>query len=203
MDGDQILALIAQSWRRAGRLRGGGVVATVMSNLGLERFLAGQGLGAAPHQVGDRYVVERMRADGFNLGGEQSGHMIMADYSTTGDGLVAALQVLAVLVEDGPAGERGLPRCSTRCRSACAACGSPAARRWPTPRVEQAVAEAERELAATGRLLLRASGTEPVVRVMAEGEDEALVNQHRATAVRHDRDAARRAGGQVPRAGGC
>ncbi len=99
VDGDQILALIAQSWHRAGRLRGGAVAATVMSNLGLERFLGAQGLELRRTAVGDRYVMERMRADGLNLGGEQSGHIILADYSTTGDGLVAALQVLAVLAE--------------------------------------------------------------------------------------------------------
>ncbi len=106
VDGDQILALIARSWSRAGRLAGDGVVATVMSNLGLERHLAGLGLTLHRTRVGDRYVVERMRADGINVGGEQSGHMILSDFATTGDGLVAALQVLAVIVEEGkPASE--------------------------------------------------------------------------------------------------
>ena len=101
IDGDQILALIARSWADAGRLRGGGIVATVMSNLGLERFLASQGLALHRTQVGDRYVAARMREVGINLGGEQSGHVILSDFATTGDGLVAALQVLAVIVEQG------------------------------------------------------------------------------------------------------
>ena len=176
VDGDQILALTAQSWHRAGRLRGGAVAATVMSNLGLERFLGGQGIELRRTAVGDRYVMERMRADGLNLGGEQSGHIILADYSTTGDGLVAALQVLAVLAEQRrPASQvcrlfEALPQLL---RSVRFSGGSPLA----DSRVKEAVAEAERTLAATGRLLLRESGTEPVVRVMAEGEDEALVSR--------------------------
>ncbi len=176
VDGDQVLALIAQSWHRAGRLRGGAVVATVMSNLGLERFLTAQGLGLQRTAVGDRYVMERMRADGYNLGGEQSGHIIMADYSTTGDGLVAALQVLAVLAEQrGPASQvcRVFDPLPQRLRSVRFTGGSP----LTDAGVKQTVAEAERALASTGRLLLRASGTEPVIRVMAEGEDEALVNR--------------------------
>ena len=176
VDGDQILALIAQSWHRAGRLRGGAVAATVMSNLGLERFLAGQGTPLRRTAVGDRYVMERMRADGLNLGGEQSGHIIMADYSTTGDGLVAALQVLAVLAEDrrpASAACRLFTPLPQRLRSVRFTGGSP----LDDARVTQAVAEAERALADTGRLLLRASGTEPVIRVMAEGEDEALVSR--------------------------
>ncbi len=138
VDGDQILALIARAWHRAGRLRGGAVAATVMSNLGLERFLAAQGIELRRTAVGDRYVMERMRADGLNLGGEQSGHIILADYSTTGDGLVAALQVLAVLVEDGrPASEvcRLFEPLPQRLRSVRFTGGSPladpaCARRW-------------------------------------------------------------------------
>ena len=176
VDGDQILALIAQSWHRAGRLRGGAVTATVMSNLGLQRFLGAQGLELRRTAVGDRYVMERMRADGLNLGGEQSGHIIMADYSTTGDGLVAALQVLAVLAEQRrPASQvcRPFDPLPQRLRSVRFTGGSPLL----DSRVKHAVAEAERALAATGRLLLRESGTEPVVRVMAEGEDEALVSR--------------------------
>ena len=176
VDGDQVLALIAQSWHRAGRLRGSAVAATVMSNLGLERFLGAQGLELRRTAVGDRYVMERMRADGLNLGGEQSGHIIMADYSTTGDGLVAALQVLAVLAEQRrPASQvcRPFDALPQRLRSVRFTGGSPLL----DSRVKHAVAEAERALAATGRLLLRESGTEPVVRVMAEGEDEALVSR--------------------------
>ena len=187
VDGDQILALIARSWGRAGRLSGGGVVATVMSNLGLERFLESEGLKLHRTKVGDRYVSERMRASGINLGGEQSGHMILSDFSTTGDGLVAALQVLAVLVEEGrPASEacrvfKALPQLlrSVRFRGA-----SP----LRDPDVRAAIADAEAALAPGGRLLMRESGTEPVVRVMAEGEDEALV--HRVVAGLCDRIAA-------------
>ena len=176
VDGDQILGLIAQSWQRSGALRGAGVVATVMSNLGLERFLAGQGLPLHRTQVGDRYVAERMRADGINLGGEQSGHVILSDFATTGDGLVAALQVLAVLVQaDRPASEAcrvftPLPQVLRNVRLS----GPPP---LDAPAVRAAVADAEAELAGTGRLLLRRSGTEPVVRVMAEGEDEAVVTR--------------------------
>ncbi len=176
IDGDQVLGLIARSWSRAGRLAGGGVVATVMSNLGLERFLAGEGLALHRTAVGDRYVVEKMRAGGFNVGGEQSGHMILSDYATTGDGLLAALQVLAVLVEEGrPASEAcrvftPLPQVLKSVRFT-----------GPSPleaaTVRAAIAAAEAELAATGRLLIRKSGTEPVIRVMAEGEDSALVRR--------------------------
>ena len=176
VDGDQILALIARSWRLAGRLRGGGVVATVMSNLGLERFLAKEGLKLHRTKVGDRYVVEQMRAQGMNIGGEQSGHVILSDYATTGDGLVAALQVLAVLVEVGrPASEvctvfHKLPQLLQNIRFVGA---SP----LQQPQVLAAVAEAEARLGRGGRVLLRLSGTEPLVRVMAEGEDEALVRE--------------------------
>ena len=175
VDGDQVLALIARSWGEAGRLTGGGVVATVMSNLGLERFLDAQGLSLHRTRVGDRYVVERMRAGGFNVGGEQSGHMILADYATTGDGLLAALQVAAVLVEDGrPASEvmrvfKPLPQLlrSVRVRGSLALAAAP---------VRAAIAAAERRLGSNGRVLIRESGTEPVVRVMAEGEDADLVH---------------------------
>jgi phosphoglucosamine mutase len=176
VDGDQILALIARSWRQAGRLQGGGVVATVMSNLGLERFLAKEGLKLHRTKVGDRYVVEHMRAQGMNVGGEQSGHVIMSDFATTGDGLVAALQVLAVLVEVGrPASEvcsvfDKLPQLLRNVRFVGR---SP----LDTPAVKAAVQAAEARLGKKGRLLLRLSGTEPLVRVMAEGEDEALVTE--------------------------
>ena len=176
IDGDQILGLIAQYWGRAGRLTGDGVVATVMSNLGLERFLASEGVALHRTQVGDRYVAERMRASGINVGGEQSGHMILSDYATTGDGLVAALQVLAVLVQQGrPASEAcklfdPLPQMLRNVRFTGR---SP----LKDPQVIAAVADAEAELGKTGRLLLRLSGTEPVLRVMAEGEDEAMVSR--------------------------
>ena len=176
IDGDQILALIAQTWQRSGRLRGGAVAATVMSNLGLERFLATEGLALRRTAVGDRYVMERMRADGLNLGGEQSGHLVLTDYGTTGDGLIAALQVLAALVEqERPASEvcRPFEPLPQRLRSVRFSGLSPLA----DGRVKAALAEAEASLGATGRLLLRESGTEPVVRVMAEGEDEALVER--------------------------
>jgi phosphoglucosamine mutase len=176
VDGDQILALTARAWQQSGRLRGGAVAATVMSNLGLERYLGGQGLELRRTRVGDRYVVERMRADGLNLGGEQSGHIILSDFSTTGDGLVAALQVLATLVErQVPASEAcrlfdPLPQLLQNVRFT-----GPSPLNHPA--IIAAVAEAEATLAATGRLLLRASGTEPLIRVMAEGEDEALVKR--------------------------
>jgi phosphoglucosamine mutase len=181
IDGDQILALTARAWQEQGRLRGGAVAATVMSNLGLERYLAGLGLDLRRTRVGDRYVVERMRADGLNLGGEQSGHIILSDFSTTGDGLVAALQVLATLVEarGAKAGQTAseacrvfdpLPQLLQNVRFTGA---SPLTH----PAVVAAVQDAEASLAATGRLLLRESGTEPLVRVMAEGEDEALVRR--------------------------
>jgi phosphoglucosamine mutase len=174
VDGDQVLALIARSWRRSGQLRGDGVVATVMSNLGLERFLARHEMRLHRTQVGDRYVVERMRADGFNVGGEQSGHMILSDYATTGDGLVAALQVMAVIVEQGlPASEvcrvfDPLPQLLRNVRfSGPSPLGSPG--------VAAAIADAERRLAGSGRVLIRPSGTEKLIRVMAEAEDEATV----------------------------
>jgi phosphoglucosamine mutase len=176
VDGDQVLGLIARSWSAAGTLRGGGVVATVMSNLGLERWLTGVGLALHRTAVGDRYVVEKMRAEGFNVGGEQSGHMILTDYATTGDGLLAALQVLAVLVEEGrPASEacRVFEKLPQLLKSVRFTGASP----LEAPSVRAAIAQAEHELAASGRLLIRKSGTEPVVRVMAEGEDPVLVRR--------------------------
>ena len=176
IDGDQILALMARSWQQSGQLRGGGIVATVMSNLGLEKFLEGQGLALHRTQVGDRYVMEKMRADGLNVGGEQSGHMILSDYATTGDGLLAALQVLAVLVEQRrPASEvcRVFQRWPQKLRSVRFTGESP----LEAPDVQRAIAAAEARLAGQGRLLIRKSGTEPVIRVMAEAEDEALVER--------------------------
>jgi len=176
IDGDQLMATIAASWARAGRLKGGGLVATVMSNLGLERHLSAQGLGLVRTAVGDRHVLEKMRTSGYNVGGEQSGHIILSDYATTGDGLVAALQVLAEVQRAGaPASEvlhrfDPLPQLLKNVRFAG---GKP----LDDPRVKDVVAGVEAELAGRGRLVLRASGTEPVIRVMAEGDDKAQVEQ--------------------------
>jgi phosphoglucosamine mutase len=176
IDGDQLLALIAARWAEDGRLSGGGIVATVMSNIGLERFLAARGLALHRTQVGDRYVAEAMRGAGFNVGGEQSGHMILSDFSTTGDGLVAALQVLATIVATGrPASAvcrqfTPLPQTLRNVRHGATSPLEAAA-------VIAAIAEAERALAGTGRLLIRRSGTEPLVRVMAEGEDQDVVTR--------------------------
>ncbi|MDR3531824.1 MAG: phosphoglucosamine mutase [Rhodopila sp.] len=174
VDGDQILALIAQSWHQAGMLRGGGIVATVMSNLGLERHLAGLGLELHRTKVGDRYVAEHMRASGINVGGEQSGHLILSDFATTGDGLLAALQVLAVLVQQGRAASEVLQvfqRLPQRLKNVRFKGVSP----LRDERVQAAIRDAELRLNGTGRVLIRESGTEPLVRVMAEGEDSALV----------------------------
>ena len=174
VDGDQIMALIGASWARQGRLKGGGVVATVMSNLGLERFLEGQGLRLERTRVGDRYVLERMREGGFNAGGEQSGHMILSDHATTGDGTLAALQVLAELVRsDRPASDLlhqfdPVPQLLKNVRFAG---GKP----LDDANVRAAIAEGETALAGRGRLVIRASGTEPVIRVMAEGDDAAQI----------------------------
>lgn len=174
VDGDQLMAVIARSWNEAGRLAGPRVVATVMSNLGLEEYLAALGLGLLRTQVGDRYVVERMLAEGLNLGGEQSGHIVLSDYATTGDGLIAALQVLAVLVADGrPASDllRPFAPRPQRLKSVAVGAGQP----LEAVSVKKAIAAAESRLGKSGRLLIRASGTEPVVRVMAEGPDESVI----------------------------
>ncbi|EPX87604.1 phosphoglucosamine mutase [Rubellimicrobium thermophilum DSM 16684] len=175
-DGDQVMALLAARWAEAGRLRGGTLVATVMSNLGLERFLAGRGLRLERTAVGDRYVVEAMRQGGWNLGGEQSGHIVMTDYATTGDGLLAALQVLAAMIETGLPASRLLRQFETvpqRLRNVRLAAGSqPLAH----PQVAQVIEGAKARLNGQGRLLIRRSGTEPLIRVMAECEDEALLD---------------------------
>jgi phosphoglucosamine mutase len=174
IDGDQLMALIGVSFARAGKLTGDGVVATVMSNLGLERYLNAQGLSLERTSVGDRYVLERMRARGFNVGGEQSGHIILSDYATTGDGLVAALQILAALVESGkPASEllRVYEPVPQLLRNVRFAGGKP----LDDPRVKMVIADAEAELDGRGRLVIRPSGTEPVIRVMAEGDDAGQV----------------------------
>jgi phosphoglucosamine mutase len=170
IDGDQLMALIGTSWARHGSLAGGGIVATVMSNLGLERHLQANGLTLERTGVGDRYVLERMRRDGFNVGGEQSGHIILSDYATTGDGLVAALQVLAELVETGEPASRLLHQFDAvpqLLRNVRFAGGKP----LDDARVKNVIAEAEAELNGGGRLVIRPSGTEPLIRVMAEGDD--------------------------------
>jgi phosphoglucosamine mutase len=170
VDGDQIMALIGSQWAAQGRLRGGGVVATVMSNLGLERFLKSHRLDLVRTQVGDRYVLERMKAGGFNVGGEQSGHMILLDHATTGDGTVAALQVLAALVRSGKRASEVLhlfdpvPQLLRNVRFSG---GKP----LENTTVKAAIADAEAQLNGKGRLVIRPSGTEPVIRVMAEGDD--------------------------------
>jgi phosphoglucosamine mutase len=175
-DGDQMMALIGASWHRRGQLRGGGVVATIMSNLGLERFFDGLGLKLERTKVGDRHVLETMRTKGFNVGGEQSGHMILADFGTTGDGLVAGLQVLAELVVAGkPASEvlhqfEPLPQLLKNVRFK----GKPP---LDNVHVKAAIADGEARLDGQGRIVIRKSGTEPLIRVMAEGEDEKLVAQ--------------------------
>ncbi len=176
VDGDQIMALIGGRLHAQGQLRGGGVVATVMSNLGLERYLNSLGLDLVRASVGDRYVLEKMREGGYNVGGEQSGHMILTDHGTTGDGTVAALQVLAALVASGkPASETlhlfdPVPQLLKNVRFAG---GKP----LDADSVKAAIAAAEAQLAGRGRLVIRPSGTEPVIRVMAEGDDAREVTQ--------------------------
>jgi phosphoglucosamine mutase len=175
IDGDQLMATIADQWKFDGRLVGGGVVATVMSNLGLERYLGDRQLGLVRTAVGDRYVLERMRAEGYNLGGEQSGHIIMTDHATTGDGLMAALQALSAMLKTGrPASEtfrafEPVPQLlkNVRVGDATAALAS--------DEVMRTIAEGEARLGKSGRILVRKSGTEPLIRVMAEGDDSDLV----------------------------
>ncbi len=174
VDGDQIMALIAGAWAAEGRLTGGGIVATVMSNLGLERFLANKKLELHRTPVGDRYVMQKMREGGFNLGGEQSGHLILSDFSTTGDGLIAALQVLAVMKQQNKpmsALARQFEPAPQRLENVRHGGGKP----LDDAKVKDAIAEAETRLKGSGRLVVRASGTEPLIRVMAEGDDEKLV----------------------------
>jgi len=176
LDGDQLMALVASSWHARGLLRGKGVVATVMSNLGLERYLEARGLRLVRTQVGDRYVLEAMREGDYNVGGEQSGHIILSDYTTTGDGLISALQVLAALLgESRPASEamRLFASLPQRLKNARFNGGAP----LEEAKVKAAIREAEAMLGREGRLLIRKSGTEPVIRVMAEGEDAALVGR--------------------------
>ncbi|GAB6053216.1 phosphoglucosamine mutase [Magnetospira thiophila] len=174
VDGDQIMGLIASQWAEDGLLHGDGLVATVMSNLGLERFLKSRGLNLHRTQVGDRYVVEYMREHDFNVGGEQSGHIVLGDHATTGDGLLAALQVLAVLKQRGDPASSAcrlfdpLPQLLRNVRFSG---GQPLDEKT----VKEAIAEGESKLNGTGRLLIRKSGTEPLIRVMAEGEDHSLI----------------------------
>ncbi len=176
VDGDQIMAVIADAWKRRGRLAAGGLVTTVMSNLGLERYLQGLGLSMVRTPVGDRYVVEYMRKHGYNVGGEQSGHIVLSDYSTTGDGLIAALQVLAVVVQsERPVSEvckrfDPLPQVLKNIRYKS---GKP----LDDSTVKDAIETGRNRLGNSGRLVIRPSGTEPVIRVMAEGDDEGLVNK--------------------------
>ena len=176
VDGDQLMALIGSQWAAQGRLRGNGVVATVMSNLGLERFLHSKGIDLIRTKVGDRHVLEAMKTGGYNVGGEQSGHMILLDHATTGDGTVAALQVLAALVQSGQQASELLhlfdpvPQLLKNVRFAG---GKP----LDDARVQAVIAEAEAELVGKGRLVIRPSGTEPVIRVMAEGDDAAQVTR--------------------------
>lgn len=174
-DGDQLMALLATRWAEKGMLKGATLVATVMSNLGLERYLDGQGLSLLRTGVGDRYVVEAMRAGGFNLGGEQSGHIVMTDYATTGDGLIAGLQFMAAMVETGKRASEltrsfeTVPQTLTNVRYELG--------REPLKNdaVKAAIVAGEARLAASGRLLIRKSGTEPLIRVMGECEDQALL----------------------------
>jgi phosphoglucosamine mutase len=174
LDGDQLMALIATGLSRSGRLTGSALVATVMSNLGLERYLAEHQIGMHRTSVGDRYVVEKMRSIGCNLGGEQSGHIILADYATTGDGLIAALQVLASIVETGrPASE--VCRLFTPVPQYAGSVRYDDVVPLERPAVKRAITEGETRLGTMGRLVVRPSGTEPVIRVMAEGEDEEMV----------------------------
>jgi phosphoglucosamine mutase len=176
VDGDQLLAVIAESWQEDGRLSKPGIVATVMSNLGLERYLQGLGLSFARMPVGDRYVVEYMREHGFNVGGEPSGHIILSDYATTGDGFVAALQVLAVVKkQDKPVSQvchrfDPLPQVLKNVRYKS---GKP----LENAQVRSAIEDAEHRLNGHGRLIIRPSGTEPVIRVMAEGDDKGMVEE--------------------------
>jgi phosphoglucosamine mutase len=181
VDGDQIMALIGSEWGATGRLQGGALVATVMSNLGLERFLQGRGIELLRSKVGDRYVLELMKERGCNVGGEQSGHMILLDHATTGDGTIAALQVLAALVRSGKRASELLhlfdpvPQLLKNVRFSG---GKP----LENARVQAVIADAEASLAGKGRLVIRPSGTEPVIRVMAEGDDAGEV-QHVVDAI--------------------
>ncbi len=174
-DGDQIMALFASRWAEEGRLRGGALVATVMSNLGLERFLAERGLRLERTAVGDRYVVERMREGGFNLGGEQSGHIVMTDFATTGDGLMAGLQFLAAMAATGQKASALVRQFDTVPQMLKNVRYEAGKEPLKVESVRKVIAESETRLSGRGRLLIRKSGTEPLIRVMAECEDEAML----------------------------
>jgi phosphoglucosamine mutase len=176
IDGDQIMAIIADAWAKQDRLAGGGLVSTIMSNLGLERFMQARGLKLERTQVGDRYVMARMREGGFNVGGEQSGHVILSDFSTTGDGLIAALQVLSVMVTSGKpmsALARQFEPVPQKSENVKFSGGKP----LEHATVQEAIADAQAKLNGSGRLVVRASGTEPLIRIMAEGDDEKVLAQ--------------------------
>jgi phosphoglucosamine mutase len=189
IDGDQILALIARSWSQTGRLKGGGVVGTVMSNIALERYLSGLNLTLGRAAVGDRYVIEQMHQGGFNVGGEQSGHIILSDFATTGDGMIAALQVLAVIAGDGKRASEAahlfepapqiLENVRFRTRSPLG-----------DEKVQSVIKKSEARFNGSGRLLVRKSGTEPVIRVMGESEDEKLLREVMSEVVAVIREAA-------------
>ena len=176
IDGDQLMAVVAQTWAEDQTLRGDGIVATIMSNLGLERFLQSKGMTLARTKVGDRYVVEHMRQHGYNVGGEQSGHIVLSDFGTTGDGLVAALQILACVKRTGRTVSEvcrrfePVPQILKNVRYSG---GKP----LEDNEVKQAIADAESELSRNGRLVIRPSGTEPLIRVMAEGDDQAQIER--------------------------
>ncbi|MDF1619617.1 phosphoglucosamine mutase [Pseudothioclava nitratireducens] len=176
-DGDQIMALFARRWAEMGTLRGGALVATVMSNLGLERFMDGLGLRLERTAVGDRYVVERMRAGGYNLGGEQSGHIVMTDYATTGDGLMAGLQFLLAMAETGKRGSDLVRQFETVPQMLKNVRYQAGQVPLEDQNVRKVIADMETRLQGAGRLLIRKSGTEPLIRVMAECEDEALLRE--------------------------
>ena len=176
-DGDQIMGLIASRWARSGNLRGGALITTVMSNLGLEQWLEGQGIGMHRTDVGDRYVVDAMRQGGFNLGGEQSGHIVMSDYATTGDGLLAGLQFLAAMVETNKTAS-DLAKVFTPCPQVLKNIRfTPGNSPLEQAKVQAVVKNAEASLIGNGRLLIRKSGTEPLIRIMVEANDEALLMQ--------------------------
>ena len=176
IDGDQVLALITHHWHDVGSLRGGAIAATQMSNLGLERFVTGLGLELRRTKVGDRYVMERMVEDGLNIGGEQSGHIILSDFATTGDGMLAALQVLAVLrSKEKPLSE--IARCFETVPQELRNVPVSSPIDLSVGNVAAAICEAEGLLDGRGRLLVRPSGTEPIIRVMVEADDDGVLNQ--------------------------